>query len=140
MRIAYLTTDEVNEQLAQQMAVACGVTLCPLAPKDAPPDGEYDAVLYDLDYLPVKNQLEVMAALLAGPLPHAVALHSYHLEDAHVDALRRNAVGVFRRLQPMVFRSLRLAVLAVRAAKALGRKSRDEDATGQQDDAAQAAG
>jgi hypothetical protein len=35
-----------------------------------------------------------------------------------------------------VFRSLRLAVHAVRAAKALGRESEDEDATGQQDGAA----
>ena len=105
MRVAYLTTDEVNEQLALQMAQECGVTLCPLAPKDAPPDGEYDALLYDWDYLPVEEQREVMAELLSGPSPHAVAMHSYHLEDGQVEALRRNAVAVFRRLQPSVFRA-----------------------------------
>jgi hypothetical protein len=136
MRVAYLTTDEVNEQLAQQMAVACGVTLCPLAPKDAPPDGECDAVLYDWDYLPIEWQREVMAELLSSPLPHPVALHGYNLEDGQVEVLRRNAVVVYRRLQPRVFRSLRLEVIAVRAANALGRKPEDEHATGQGDGAA----
>ena len=136
MRVAYLTTDEVNEQLALQMADEHGVTLCPLAPKDAPPDGEYDAVLYDWDYLPVERQRQVMAELLAGPSLHMVALHSFNLEDGQVEALRRNTVGVFRRLQPLVFRALRLAVIAVRTAKALGRKPEDEHTTGQRDGAA----
>jgi hypothetical protein len=136
MRVAYLTTDEVNEQLAVQMAQECGVTLCPLAPKDAPRDGEYEAVLYDWDYLPVERRREVMAELLSGPLPHAVGLHSFNLEDGQVDALQRNAVAVFRRLQPMVFQAFRRAVIALRIAKALGRKPEDEHRTGQQDGAA----
>ena len=81
MRVAYLTTDEVNEELARQMAQECGLTLCPLAPKDDPPDGAYDAVLYDWDSWPAEGRREALAAMLAGPLPHAVALHGYHLED-----------------------------------------------------------
>jgi hypothetical protein len=36
MRIAYLSTDEVNVHLAEAMAAASGLTLYPLAPK-APP-------------------------------------------------------------------------------------------------------
>src|SRR5262249_54152930 len=81
MRVAYLTTDEVNEEQARQMAQECGLTLCPLAPKDDPPDGAYDAVLYDWDSWPAEGRREALAAMLAGPLPHAVALHGYHLED-----------------------------------------------------------
>jgi hypothetical protein len=125
MRVAYLTTDEVNERLAQEFAIGCGVALCPLAPKEEPPDGEYDAVLYDLDSLPVERQREVMAALLAGPLPRAVAVHGYNMEDDQVEALRRRTVAVYRILQPRVFRFLRLAVISVRAARALGRKGDD---------------
>jgi hypothetical protein len=136
MRIAYLTTDEVNEQLALQMATECGITLCPLAPKDAPPDGEYDAVLYDWDYLPVEEQREVMAELLSGLLPHAVALHSYNLEDYQVEALRGNNVAVYRRLQPMLFQSIRQGVIAVRTTKAMGHKPEDEHATSHRDGAA----
>ena len=127
MRVAYLTTDEVNEQLAQQMAVACGVTLCPLAPKDAPPDGECDAVLYDWDYLPIEWQREVMAELLSSPLPHPVALHGYNLEDGQAEALRRHTVAVYRRLQPRVFRFLRRAARTAQAARSLGLILQGED-------------
>jgi hypothetical protein len=34
MRIAYWTTDEVNEHLAHALATECGDRLCPLTPKD----------------------------------------------------------------------------------------------------------
>jgi hypothetical protein len=136
MRIAYLTTDEVNEQLAQQMAAACGVTLCPLGPGEVPPDGQYDAVLYDWDYLPAARQREVLAELLSGQLPHAVGLHSYDLEAGPEGALRRNTVMVYRRLQPRLFRSLRLAARAARTANAPGRTPEDERDTDQGDGAA----
>src|SRR5262249_22232563 len=96
MRVAYLTTDEVNEQLAQEMAIRCGITLCSVAPKDPPPDGEYDAILYDRDSLPIARQREVMAELRAGPLPHAVALHGYNLEEVMAAALNRNTLAVYR--------------------------------------------
>jgi hypothetical protein len=129
MHIAYLTTDEVNRYLAEAMAAACGLTLCPLAPKDPPPGGEFDAVLYDWDYLPARQQREVTAELLAGRRPHAVAVHGYNLEDARAEALRRHAVAVYRGLHPRVFRLLRRAALAVRAARALGRSPQGESAT-----------
>jgi hypothetical protein len=55
MRIAYLSTDEVNVHLAEAMAAGCGLTLCPLAPKDPPPDEEFDALLYDWDSWPARQ-------------------------------------------------------------------------------------
>src|SRR5262249_45431113 len=33
MLAAYLTTDEVNLHLAEEMAAVCGITLCPLLPR-----------------------------------------------------------------------------------------------------------
>ncbi len=118
MRIAYLTTDEVNLHLAEEMAAACGLTLCPLAPKDPPPDGEFDALLYDWDHWPAEQLREVMAELLGGGLPHAVAVHGYNLGDGRAEALRQHTVAVYRRLQPQVLRFLRRAARTMRAARA----------------------
>jgi hypothetical protein len=126
MRIAYWTTDEVNEDLAHELAAECGDRLCPLTPKDWAADGQYDAVLYDWDHLPAELQQEVMRGLLNGPLPHAVAVHGYGLGDGRAEALRRHTVAVYRRLQPRVFRFLRLAARTVRAARAVGRSPQAE--------------
>ena len=126
MRIAYLTTDEVNRHLAEEMAAACGVTLCPLEPRDHPPGGEFDALLYDWDHWPAARRREALAELLGGSLPHAVAVHGYNLEDGRAEALRRHTVAVYRRLQPRVFRFLRLAARTVRAARAVGRSPQAE--------------
>jgi hypothetical protein len=121
MRIAYLTTDEVNLRLAQAIAGDYGLTVCPLDPRDPPPDGEFDAVLYDWDYWPAPRHCEVLTELRAGRLPDAMAVHGYNLGADQAEALRRHTVGVYRRLQPRVFRSLSRAARAVRAAKASGR-------------------
>jgi hypothetical protein len=131
MRIAYLTTDEVNQHLAKEMAAACRVTLCPLAPKDPPPDKEFDAVLYDWDYWPAEKRQEVLAELRAGRLPGAVAVHGYNVEEGQAEALRGHAVAVYLGLRPELFRFLRRTVRAVRAAKARDRNTRDKRATGQ---------
>jgi hypothetical protein len=131
MRIAYRSTDEVNLRLAEDMAAARGLTLCPLAPKDPPPDEAFDALLYDWDSWPIGQRQEVLAELLAGRLPRAVAVHGYNLEGGQAEALRRRAVAVYRRLQPRVFRFLRRAVRTVRAATALCRSPQDRQVTGQ---------
>jgi hypothetical protein len=127
MRIAYWTTDEVNEHLAHELATECGDRLCPLPPKDWPADGRYDAVLYDWDHLPADMQQEVMRGLLNGLLPHAVALHGYNLGDVSAEDLRRHTVAVYRRLQPRVFRFLRRAARTAQAARSLGLILQGED-------------
>jgi hypothetical protein len=124
MRIAYLSTDEVNVHLAGAMAAACGLTLCPLAPKDPPPE-EFDALLCDGDSWPVGQQPEELAELHAG----AVAVHGYHLEGGQAESLCRHGVAVYRRLQPKVFRFLRRAVHSVHAATARGRNPQERQAT-----------
>jgi hypothetical protein len=101
MVIAYLTTDEVNQTLALQIAERCGVQLFPLEPREAPPNGEFDAVLYDLDYLPQREA--ILNRLRSESFACKAAVHSYNLTEAEVKDLRANGVKVYRRLQPEVF-------------------------------------
>jgi hypothetical protein len=106
MLIAYLTTDEVNQHLAMHMAEGCGETVCLLTLSDPPPDEDFDAVVYDWDYLPAARQQAILAELLAGRSHRPVAVHGYNLEDDCVEALRRQHVAVYRVLQPEVFQLL----------------------------------
>ena len=106
MLIAYVTTDEVNEQLALQMAEESGQTVCPLSPSDAPPDEDFDAAVYDCDFLPAQRQQATLAQLLAGQAPCRAAVHGYNLDEDCAKALRRRKVEVYRTLQPEVFRRL----------------------------------
>ncbi len=108
MQVAYLTTDEINEALALRMAEACDVALYAFSCRDAPADGSFDAVLYDWDCLPLPWRQKVLSKLLSGPSSGWVVVHSYNLDEKHATALRRNGVAVFTRLEPEVFRSLRL--------------------------------
>jgi hypothetical protein len=118
MLIAYLTTDEVNEQLALYMAEENGQTLCSLSPSDAPPDDDFDAAVYDWDYLPAKRQQALRAQLLAEQGVRPAAVHGYNLDDDCVEALRRHNVAVFRTLQPELFRRLAREYKRIQAAHA----------------------
>lgn len=109
MRVAYVTTDEVNEELAARMAEHSGATLDSFAPKDSPPNGEYAAVLYDLDYLPRDPGRDFLKELLSRPLGRPVAVHGYRISNRLAADLRRNGCAVYSRLEPQVFRHLRSA-------------------------------
>jgi hypothetical protein len=115
MRFAYLTTDEVNQSLAPEMALGCGTTLDTLFPKDGPPDRGYDAVVYDWDSWPVELRQEFLARLEKGPLYRPVAVHAYHLPDDHAEALRNRGVALYRSLHPDVFQWLHRAALPISA-------------------------
>jgi len=108
MLIAYFTTDEVNEELANRRAEAAGVKLYPMSARDELPNGRFDAVVYDLDFVPWKRRKELLARLLAKPSRNPVALHSYNLDDQEMEDLRSKNVAVFHRLQPEVFKLVRL--------------------------------
>jgi hypothetical protein len=115
MRIAYLTTDEVNKDLAIHLGAESGLTVCPLEPRDLPPDREVDAVLYDWDHWPADRRPKVRTHAPAGPVTHPVAVHSYGLEPHQARALRRSGVLVFDRLEARTFLDLRRAVNQARA-------------------------
>jgi hypothetical protein len=110
MRIAYATTDEVNQALAVQLAGECGAVVHELLPKNASPDGQFDAVLYDLDDVPGLQRREVVARLLSGPSSCSKAVHGYDLSEEQASALRRHGIVVSRHLEPELFRCLRLTI------------------------------
>jgi hypothetical protein len=109
MRIAYLSTDEVNHALAQRLAAADGSHLDLLWLRDPPPDGQFDAVLCDLDSWPASLRAEVLSRLLAATPFLPVAVHSYGPEEEQTEALRSRGVTVFNQLGPEVFRTLHRA-------------------------------
>jgi hypothetical protein len=114
MRIAYLTTDEVNKNLALRLAAQWDMSLHPLEPRDPPPDGDFDAVLYDWDHWPANQR----PSALDGAQERAarpVALHSYSLERDQARALRRSGVLVFDRLELKTLFDLHRAVAQARA-------------------------
>jgi hypothetical protein len=126
MLIAYVTTDEVNEQMALQMAGQSGQTVCSLSPADPPPDEDFDAAVYDWDYLPGQRQQAIRAQLLAGQAFGPAAVHGYSMEDEFVEALRKHNVAVYRTLQPELFRRLAREWLLFLAASATGFRAEDE--------------
>jgi hypothetical protein len=106
MLLAYLTTDEVNLDLARRLAEDWGTCLYPLSFEEIPQHGQFDALLFDWDFLPPSRRQEMLRELLAEPSAYPVGLHSYQLEDHEVEALRHKGVAVFRRLDPEVFKGL----------------------------------
>jgi hypothetical protein len=109
MRLAYLTIDEVNFDLARRFAEDCDATLVPLFFVDGPPDGKFDGLLYDFDHLPNEERARILTDLLRHRSSCPVALHSYHLGEEDTNALHKNGVAVFARLDPGVLLFLRRA-------------------------------
>src|SRR5262249_19970138 len=99
-RLAYLTTDEVNEATAVLMAEGRDAIVVPFQPKDSPRYAECDAVLYDLDVLSADDSRKLLRDLLTGPAQKPVALHSFNLDEGVRRDLRDRGVTVFRRLKP----------------------------------------
>ena len=108
MLVAYLTVDEVNQEVAASLAERCNLTLHPLSLRDWPRDGHFDAVMYDLDSFPAQERDEVLAQLLSSLPLYPVAVHSYNLDDGQVNRLRHNGIAVHRRLEKAVFLGLKL--------------------------------
>jgi hypothetical protein len=115
MRIAYLTTDEVNPDLAGRWADTCGCEVIPLSPSDPLPDGDFDAAIFDLDFLLPPLRQKVLAILLSDPLHFPVAVHSYNLRRRQANALRARGVLVRRRLERRILMRLRREVRRFRA-------------------------
>src|SRR5438128_295277 len=78
MLVAYLTVDEVNQDVAVGLAERCNLTVHPLALRDWPQDGHFDAVVYDLDSFPAPERDQVLAKLLSSLTLYPVAVHSYN--------------------------------------------------------------
>jgi hypothetical protein len=106
MRIAYITTEEVNQNLAAGMAGKCGAYVCARLPLVPLPDGQFDAVLYDLDDLQKHKRGEFVALILSSPSNLPRAIHGYAITDEQAKALRHHGVAVVQRLRASLIRSL----------------------------------
>jgi hypothetical protein len=106
VKIAYLSIDEVNLSLAEELGARFGVSVESLSPRDPAPTDRAVAVVYDLDSLPPVDRRLVLTALVKRKRRYPTAVHSYNLVPAQIEALRLNGIAVYRRLGPAVFKAM----------------------------------
>lgn len=106
MRIAYATTDEVNQALAARVAAEFGAVISTRLPKDPPPDGLFDAVIRNLDDMPRDNRSALLEGLRLGKPARPTAVHGYDISDEQLRTLKRSGVAAARRLHAELLRSL----------------------------------
>jgi hypothetical protein len=114
MRIAYMTTDEVNLALAVRMARLCEATVDDLRPADKAGHRRFhfDAILYDFDVTPPHERSALIAEILSGtPRCNAKAVHGYGLSEEQAETLREGGVTVAWSLDLDLIRSLHDAAL-----------------------------
>ena len=115
MRITYVSTDEVNQDLAARIAAKFGVGVCKRLPKDRMPDDLCDAVLYNLDDVPRAEQPAFLEWHCLGIADCPTAVHGYCITDEQAEALGRHGVAVADRLHPALLHSLCKAARRSRA-------------------------
>ncbi len=115
MNLAYVTLDEVHQDLAYRLAVRNRVNLRVFWPTETFSPRRFAAVLYDLDYLPAPDRDRILARLRGGPLKVVCGVHSYNVSAKQRRALQRNGVIVRRRLSAGLLRAVleRSAVAAL---------------------------
>jgi hypothetical protein len=106
IQIAYRNFDEVSHAQAARLARLFGADICDVHPSDPPPDGMYDAILYNLDEVPWHERHAVVAELLNNSSPCPKAVHGYDLSEDEAAQLRLRGVAVAQRLHIDLFRVL----------------------------------
>ena len=110
MKIAHITTDEVNQALAVQAARPLGVTMTPLDPEELPTDVPFDAVLYDLDRVPPDRRQTLVDEIRSETTVLPLAVYGYCLSEEQAGKLRFRGVAVAQRLHAALIRTLANAV------------------------------
>jgi hypothetical protein len=110
MRFAYLTRDEVNQDVALTLAAEQGANLDVHVHPDALKEGEYDAVFWDVDSFPAEERAANLASLADGPLNKPFGLHSYNLDAQELRLLQRNGVLTAKVLRGELFDRLQAVI------------------------------
>jgi hypothetical protein len=110
MRFAYLTLDEVNQDLAQAIAAEHAVDLEVHARHDAIKGREYDAVCCDLDSFPAEEREAYLMALAEDLKNQPIALHSYNLGGRQLRLLHRIGLLSTKSLRSELFGRLLAAI------------------------------
>jgi hypothetical protein len=113
MLCAYLSIDQVNQAIARRLAKATRVELLPLSFQNADLCGPYDAIVYDLDFMPPDCRQRLLNDLAGGRFDEPAAVHGYNLTLRQRLQLHRRGVVVARRLTGRLFARLQDAVNAV---------------------------
>jgi hypothetical protein len=104
--IGYVSLDEVNQDLANELSVKFGATLEVFASPAEMSDWSCDAVVYDFDSLPGEQRERIYQELTRGRGDGVRVVHSYSLGSYEKKALRSRGVLVLRRLGPGLLRQL----------------------------------
>jgi hypothetical protein len=111
MRIAYVSNDEVNRELAARMAAEFGAAFCTLHPHGPAPEGKFDVVLYNLDDLATHDQALLVEGLRRGAGQRPTGVHGYDVTDEQESNLKKIGVAASRRLHRDLLRGLCTAAL-----------------------------
>jgi hypothetical protein len=108
MRIGFVSIDDVNRNLAQQMLppemqLECSET--------GDSSAQIDAWVYDLDQLPPGQRNSVLLKLSSAARKQPVIVLSYGLPKHLSALLYRNGIRIDRRLEPRVFEELKAEML-----------------------------
>ncbi len=110
MRIAHLTTDEVNHALAVRSGGSLGAALVSLDPEELPAHARYDAVLCDLDRVPPDRRQALLDEIHSEMTDRPMAVYGYCLSEDQASRLRFHGVAVAQRLHAALIRTLVKAV------------------------------
>jgi len=111
MRIAHVTTDEVNQALALQVATPLGVTVTPLGPEEMSKHVLFDAVVYDLDRVAPDRRPALLNEIRSEKTAVPMAVYGYCLSEKQAAELRFHGVAVAQRLHSALIRTLAKAAL-----------------------------
>jgi hypothetical protein len=106
MRVAYVSTDEVNLDLAERIAAKCGAEVHRHLPKDPSPTGFFDGVLYNLDDMASQEREAFLEGFRRGKPDRPTAVHGYDITEDQASALFRNGVAAARHLHANLLRFL----------------------------------
>ena len=98
MRITYVSTDEVNQDLADADRREVRRGICKRLPKDRKPDDLCDAILYNLDDVPRAERSALIERFRRGKPDRPTAVHGYDITDEQARTLGRNGVATAQRL------------------------------------------
>jgi hypothetical protein len=125
MRIAYLTSDEVNLDLARQWALDFDCEVIPLSTVEPLPSDDVDGAIYDLDFLAQPFLKQVLAGLLNSPRQRPTVVHAYNLRQCIVNELLARGVYVRRRLERGILATLRREVQYIQTGKGEARTRKE---------------
>jgi hypothetical protein len=107
MLFAYLTTDEMNWDLANRWAEECDIVLFPLTFQDSLFDGSFDGVILDWDFIPSEKRSRILEQFTLNRPTIPLAVHGYHVQG---EELWKKGVIAFRRLEEKWLRFLKRLV------------------------------